>query len=120
MFLFTKSDLTPLQVVESFYGAYRESEGEVFLDSLVTLRFSRDVSEKIRGGIEYAPITCGPDVGESYKVVEKSRLKDNATVTVVEKYRNPYETNSYAQQEITYNLKLIDGEWKINEVICPI
>jgi hypothetical protein len=120
-----QQNMMALEVVQSFYdwylsypgnvvaeGAYRSSEHltEPFIEKVDGI-----VASFERGG--YDPFLCAQDLpGDLVVGDEVTRAGDAATILVHEVW-NPgteYEMTSH----VTVELQMMDGEWKISNIVC--
>lgn len=117
---------TPETVVESFYNWYIGYPGNPLVDGAyrssehLTTEFVRKVDEIIasfdKGG--YDPFLCAQDVPGSF-TVDKAVVSGEEARVVVHGIWNPgtqYELN----HGVTVILRMVNGQWKIADVICPV
>jgi hypothetical protein len=117
--------ITPEKVVESFYnwyvgypgnslvdGAYRSSEylAEEFIQKVDTAAFNKS---------GYDPFLCAQDIPGEF-TVEKAMVSDKeASVWVVHEIWN-FDTRYELPDDLEIRLRLMDGQWKIADVICLV
>ena len=119
--------VTPEKVVESFYnwyvgypgnllvdGAYRSSEylTEEFIQKVDGIIVSFD-----KGG--YDPFLCTQDIPGEFTVEKAVMLGREASVWVVHEIWN-FDTRYELIDDLEVRLRLLDGQWKIADVICLV
>jgi hypothetical protein len=120
-----QENVAAVEVVQSFYDWYRGYPGNVVVEEAyrsseyLTGSFIEKVDELIasfdRGG--YDPFLCAQDIpGEVIVSDEVARSGDAVTIVVHEVW-NP-GTEHEAVNEIVVELRMMDGEWKISNVMC--
>jgi hypothetical protein len=116
---------TPGETVESFYRWYIDYPGNVLVDGAyrsseyLTEELVQQVDEIIasfdKGG--YDPFLCAQDVPGNLAFDQAVVSGEDASVVVHEIWNpgTPYETRT----EVTVALQMVDGKWKIADIICP-
>jgi len=116
--------VAPETVVESFYNWYLGYPGNTIVDGAyrsseyLTTEFVRKVDEIIasfdKGG--YDPFLCAQDIPESF-TVDKATVSGEEASVVVHEIWNP-GTQYESVHNVTVALRMVDGQWKIADVIC--
>ena len=116
---------TPEAVVESFYNWYIGYPGNALVDGAyrsseyLTTEFVRKVDEIIasfdKGG--YDPFLCAQDVPAEF-TLEKAVVSGKEASVVVHEIWNP-GTQYELIHDVTVALRLVNGQWKISDIICP-
>jgi hypothetical protein len=116
---------TPETVVESFYNWYVGYPGNSLVDGAyrsseyLTPEFVQKVDEIVASFDEggYDPFLCAQDIpGEL--TVEKAVASGEGASVVVHEIWNP-GTQYELIHDVTVALRLVDGQWKISDIICP-
>jgi hypothetical protein len=105
------------QVVQEFYDWYITYPGHPIVSgayaehALVGEQLVKAVEQQREDGLIADPILCAQDVPNS--VTAGEAVVDGNTAQV-------HLTTSFEGHELDVELQVIDGEWKINKVICRV
>jgi hypothetical protein len=115
----------PLDVVESFYSSYASLLDNPMIDRAyrsdgrLTPEFIQKMDAVIasfdKGG--YDPFLCAQDIPGEFAFDDALVSGEEATV-VVHQVWNPGTEYEFVR-DVTVALRRADGQWKINDVICP-
>jgi hypothetical protein len=115
----------PGQVVESFYRGYLEypghfiGDGAHHSDAHLSERMVEKVDEIVasftHGG--YDPFLCAQDIPGAW-VVEERMVSEQEARVVLHEIWNP-GTQFESVRDVTVSLKVIDGQWQIDDIVCP-
>lgn len=112
--LLDQNDSTPEGVTRNFYQWYtacvkdRTEDCKYENQSYVSSKLKENVSAQ--GGSGYDHIICAQNTVDIARV-DKASISGNTAKVIV--HELPYD------EGITVELKLIDNQWKINNIICP-
>ena len=114
----------PEKVVENFYNWYLGYEGNVIVDQAhqsseyLTEAFVGKVDEIVasfdQGG--YDPFLCAQDIPGAWTVDEALVSGDEASVVLHEVWNAGTEYKMI--NDVTVELQMVDGQWKISDIIC--
>jgi hypothetical protein len=115
----------PGQVVEDFYRGYLDypghfiGDGAHHSDAHLSDRMAEKVDEIVasftHGG--YDPFLCAQDIPGAWEVEEQMVSGQEARVVLHEIW-NP-GTQFELVHDVTVLLEVIDGQWQINDIVCP-
>jgi hypothetical protein len=115
----------PEQVVESFYRWYLNYPGNFIRDGAHRSddRLTKDLVQKIdeiiasfqHGG--YDPLLCAQDIPGDWEVETQSVNEQEAQIVLHEIW-NP-DTGFESVRDVMVHLRVVDGQWRIDDVICP-
>jgi len=117
--------ITPEKVVGSFYnwyvsypdnllvdGAYRSSE---YLTKEFTQKVDGIVAAFDKGG--YDPFLCAQDKPGNF-IVDKAFVSGEKASVIVHEIWN-HGTQYELNHNVTVTLRMVDGQWKIADILCP-
>ena len=115
----------PMDVVEDFYSSYTSFPGHPMVDGAYRSdeRLTPEFIQKVDGIIDsfdkggYDPFLCAQDIPGEFAFDDAVVSGEEATVLVREIW-NPGTEYEFVH-DVTVALRRVDGQWKINDVICP-
>jgi hypothetical protein len=115
----------PVDAVESFYSSYASSSGDPTIDGAYRSdeRLTPEFVQKVDGIIAsfdkggYDPFLCAQDIPGEFAFDDAVVSGEEATVVVHEVWNPGTEYEFF--HDVTVMLRRVDGEWKIDAVICP-
>lgn len=105
----------PEVVVQDFYEWYLSYQGNPLVDQayqgtrFLTADFVASLDEFVEQGMQYDPVLCAQDKPQEITPGEVDISGNEATLPV---------TTSFEGHEFEVKLSLVDGDWKIDHVIC--
>ncbi len=91
-------------------GAYRSSE-------YLTEAWIEEVDDLVASRCGYDPFLCAQDVPDTFEVGDVQATGDEASVVLHQIWNA--DTEYASTRDLTIELRQVDGEWKIDDVICP-
>jgi hypothetical protein len=119
--------VTPEKVVESFYNWYVSYPGNLLVDGAYRSSeyLAEEFIQKVDGIIAsfdeggYDPFLCTQDFPGEFTVEKGVMLGGEASVWVVHEVWN-FDTRYELLDDLEVRLRLMDGQWKIADVICLV
>ena len=100
----------PEKVVDGFYTSYLQAWPPTPFNEISQLspEYSKSLDKKQQEGMFIVPFICAQDFPEKMEIQSSQVDGDTARVTVKSSFGNTIELT----------LKIIDGEWKIDNAVC--